>query len=72
VVAEPADVDFGMIMGTGFPPFRGGPLRYVDALGTTAVVDALATHAELAGAHFAPCHLLREMSQSNRRFHAAD
>ena len=34
VVAEPADVDFGMIMGTGFAPFRGGPLRYADASGS--------------------------------------
>ena len=33
VVAAPEDVDFGMIMGTGWAPFRGGPLRYADARG---------------------------------------
>ncbi len=33
IVAAPEDVDFAMIMGTGFAPFRGGPLRYADSLG---------------------------------------
>ena len=33
IVAEPADVDFAMILGTGFAPFRGGPLRYADSVG---------------------------------------
>ena len=33
IVADPADVDFAMIMGTGFAPFRGGPLRYADTVG---------------------------------------
>lgn len=31
VVARPDDVDLGMIMGTGFPPFRGGLLRFADS-----------------------------------------
>jgi len=70
VVAEPADVDFGMIMGAGFAPFRGGPLRYADTLGAAAVVEALTAEAARSGAYFTPCQLLREMSQSNRRFHA--
>jgi 3-hydroxyacyl-CoA dehydrogenase/enoyl-CoA hydratase/3-hydroxybutyryl-CoA epimerase len=38
IVCDPADVDFAMIMGTGFAPFRGGPLRYADSLGATKVV----------------------------------
>ena len=33
IVTAPEDVDFAMIMGTGFAPFRGGPLRYADSLG---------------------------------------
>ena len=33
VVATPEDADFGMMMGTGFAPFRGGPLRYADHVG---------------------------------------
>ena len=33
IVEDPRDVDFAMIMGTGFAPFRGGPLRYADCVG---------------------------------------
>jgi 3-hydroxyacyl-CoA dehydrogenase/enoyl-CoA hydratase/3-hydroxybutyryl-CoA epimerase len=70
IVAEPADVDFGMIMGAGFAPFRGGPLRYADSLGAAVVTDALRREAELSGAYFTPCQWLQEMTQTNRRFYA--
>jgi len=33
VVRTPDDVDFGMIMGTGFPPFRGGLMKYAQTIG---------------------------------------
>ena len=57
IVSEPADVDFGMIMGTGFAPFRGGPLRYADAEGAavlTNVMDCWRTEARHNSGH-APC-----------------
>src|SRR4029079_1508178 len=38
IVASPEDVDFGMIMGTGFAPFSGGPLRFADRVGIETVV----------------------------------
>src|SRR5262249_47045942 len=38
IVASASEVDLGMIMGTGFPPFRGGLLRYADSLGAQAIV----------------------------------
>ena len=41
VVRTPGEVDLGMIMGTGFPPFRGGLLRYADAEGPKKIVDTL-------------------------------
>jgi 3-hydroxyacyl-CoA dehydrogenase/enoyl-CoA hydratase/3-hydroxybutyryl-CoA epimerase len=41
VVDAPEDVDFGMIMGSGWAPFRGGPLRYADSLGAKKVVEDL-------------------------------
>jgi 3-hydroxyacyl-CoA dehydrogenase/enoyl-CoA hydratase/3-hydroxybutyryl-CoA epimerase len=69
VVAEPDDVDFGMIMGTGFAPFRGGPLRYADTLGAATIATALNDEATLSGPHFVPCLLLREMAQTNRSFY---
>jgi 3-hydroxyacyl-CoA dehydrogenase/enoyl-CoA hydratase/3-hydroxybutyryl-CoA epimerase len=72
VVAEPADVDFGMIMGAGFAPFRGGPLRYADAMGVAAVTAALREEAARSGAHFEPCQLLQKMTQNDRKFYATD
>jgi 3-hydroxyacyl-CoA dehydrogenase/enoyl-CoA hydratase/3-hydroxybutyryl-CoA epimerase len=69
VVAEPADVDFGMISGAGFAPFRGGPLRYADSLGAPAIVATLREEAARSGPHFTPCELLQEMSQTNRKFY---
>jgi 3-hydroxyacyl-CoA dehydrogenase/enoyl-CoA hydratase/3-hydroxybutyryl-CoA epimerase len=69
IVAEPADVDFGMIMGAGFAPFRGGPLRYADSLGAAAVAGALREEAERSGGHFTPCKLLEEMSQTGGAFY---
>ena len=41
VVSRPMDVDLGMVMGTGFPPFRGGLLRWADAVGVGAIVSRL-------------------------------
>jgi len=64
-VATAADVDFGMVMGTGFAPFRGGPLRYADALGTRTVVAELQRIADAGNPHHAPCALLCEMNGRN-------
>jgi 3-hydroxyacyl-CoA dehydrogenase/enoyl-CoA hydratase/3-hydroxybutyryl-CoA epimerase len=41
VVKTPGEVDLGMIMGTGFPPFRGGLLRYADSEGVKRIVETL-------------------------------
>jgi len=69
VVRDPADVDFAMIMGTGFAPFRGGPLRYADAMGVGAVVLAMDRLAQSGAAHFAPCWLLRTMAAGGKKFY---
>jgi 3-hydroxyacyl-CoA dehydrogenase/enoyl-CoA hydratase/3-hydroxybutyryl-CoA epimerase len=61
VVSEPADVDFGMIMGTGWAPFRGGPLKYADSVGISTVVSRLNHLAGKFGEHFKPCTLLSDM-----------
>jgi 3-hydroxyacyl-CoA dehydrogenase/enoyl-CoA hydratase/3-hydroxybutyryl-CoA epimerase len=70
VVGAPEDVDFGMIMGAGFAPFRGGPLRYADTLGAAAITDGLRVEAERSGKQFEPCQLLVEMTKDDRRFYA--
>ena len=71
VVAAPEDVDFGMIMGTGWAPFRGGPLRYADERGLPSVAARLEELARVAGPHFAPCKLLRELADHGGSFYAS-
>ena len=68
VVSSGEQVDLAMIMGTGFPPFRGGLLRYADVLGIARVSDRLAALAETEGPHFAPCGLVRQMRESKGKF----
>ncbi|MDQ2659439.1 MAG: 3-hydroxyacyl-CoA dehydrogenase NAD-binding domain-containing protein [Verrucomicrobiota bacterium] len=72
VVRTPEDADFGMMMGTGFAPFRGGPLRYADNVGLKKIVtDADGLHA-IAGDKFAACDLLRQHAQNETTFYGRD
>jgi 3-hydroxyacyl-CoA dehydrogenase/enoyl-CoA hydratase/3-hydroxybutyryl-CoA epimerase len=54
VVSEADLLDAGVIFGTGFAPFRGGPLNYARERGVDSVVSALNTLAEEHGPRFAP------------------
>ncbi len=68
VVATPALLDLAMIMGTGFPPFRGGLLRYADVLGLPVVVERLRALEAVHGGRFAPCELLVRMAGERARW----
>lgn len=69
VVESPADVDFGMIMGTGWAPFRGGPLRHADTLGAAEIVSRLTRLAREVAPYFSPCERLRAMARERRSFY---
>jgi len=69
VAREPRDVDLAMVMGTGFPPFRGGLLRYVDSVGIPIVADRLARLSEAHGERFRPAAMLSRMVREQRRFY---
>lgn len=64
VVRDPASLDLAMIMGTGFPPFRGGLCRWADAQGLSPLVDLLEEFAESIGPRFKPCDSLRAAAES--------
>jgi len=68
VVANPSHVDLAMVLGTGFPPFRGGLLRHADTLGLTAVVQGLEALAGRHGPRFLATRLLLEMAREGRAF----
>ena len=69
VAASAGDIDLAMVMGTGWAPFRGGPLRYADSLGARHVFDTLSQLAETAGPHFAPCARIAELARIGGRFY---
>jgi 3-hydroxyacyl-CoA dehydrogenase len=69
IVDSPGSADLGMIMGTGFPPFRGGLLRYADSLGTAAIVDRLQELTRELGPRFEPAPLLVQYAAEGRTFY---
>ena len=71
VVRSPGDLDLAMVMGTGFPPFRGGLLRYADAEGLSTIVDGLRKWQDKLGDRFEPPPALIDRSSSGRGFYNA-
>ncbi|MBI5443031.1 MAG: enoyl-CoA hydratase/isomerase family protein [Deltaproteobacteria bacterium] len=69
VIASPRDGDAGAILGLGFPPFRGGPFRHVDAVGAAKVVARMEELAERHGPRFHPAPMLVQMARAGKRFH---
>jgi 3-hydroxyacyl-CoA dehydrogenase/enoyl-CoA hydratase/3-hydroxybutyryl-CoA epimerase len=69
IVTEPSDVDFAMIMGTGFAPFLGGPLRYADGLGGARVVGEMKRIADSGAGYFEPCGLLQALGAEGAKFY---
>ncbi|MEW6262393.1 MAG: 3-hydroxyacyl-CoA dehydrogenase NAD-binding domain-containing protein [Thermodesulfobacteriota bacterium] len=66
---RPADMDLAMIYGTGFPPYRGGILRYADKWGVKNVHEKLIALEKLYGPRFRPAGLLEDMAASGRTFY---
>ena len=69
VVRSARDGDVGAVFGIGYPAFRGGPLRYLDAMGAPTAVERLAQLAERYGPRFAPAPVLERMAREGTRFH---
>lgn len=68
IVREPGDVDMGLILGIGFPPFRGGILRWADTLGAAALVEKLAKYAPL-GKRYEPTESLKKLAKDGGTFY---
>jgi len=68
VVREPADVDMGLILGIGFPPFRGGLLRWADSVGLKKVLEMLKKHEPL-GPRYAPTEQIVQLAAAGKGFY---
>jgi len=68
IIADPVVGDIGLVFGTGFAPFRGGPFRYVDQIGADQFAR-MNEFAEKYGPQFEPCQLLKDYASLNRKFH---
>jgi 3-hydroxyacyl-CoA dehydrogenase/enoyl-CoA hydratase/3-hydroxybutyryl-CoA epimerase len=72
VVRSPRDGDIGAIFGIGFPPFRGGPFRALDAMGAAQAIAVLERLAGDCGDRFTPAPILADLARRGGRFHSSD
>ena len=68
VVDSPEDADYGMILGTGFAPFRGGPLRFAEHFGLKRTVEELERLARTEE-KFTPCAILKKHARDGTKFY---
>lgn len=70
VCNEASDVDMGMIMGTGFPPFRAGLLRYADFFGIDKIINKLVEFQNRFNVdRFKPCQYLIDLAKNKTKFY---
>jgi 3-hydroxyacyl-CoA dehydrogenase/enoyl-CoA hydratase/3-hydroxybutyryl-CoA epimerase len=70
IIDRPELLDAALIFGIGFPPFRGGLLRYADTLGADSIVRKLGSYAQSYGERFAPPASLLAMASSKKGFYS--
>ena len=68
IVETAIEVDMGLIMGLGFPPFRGGVLKYCDTIGMKTVIEKCAKYAKL-GKIYEPTVRMQEMAAKGETYY---
>jgi 3-hydroxyacyl-CoA dehydrogenase/enoyl-CoA hydratase/3-hydroxybutyryl-CoA epimerase len=68
ILANAYDGDVGAVFGLGFPPFLGGPFKYIDHMGAQVIVEKLEALSAKFGSRFAPAALLKKMASEKKRF----
>lgn len=70
ILDSPLEGDVGAVFGLGFPPFTGGPFRWVDQYSARKLVDKMYCFADLYGPPFVPCQTLVGMAKdSSKKFY---
>jgi 3-hydroxyacyl-CoA dehydrogenase/enoyl-CoA hydratase/3-hydroxybutyryl-CoA epimerase len=68
VVDSPEDADYGMILGTGFAPFRSGPLRFAEHFGLAKIVEEMERLAQ-SEEKFLPSEILKKHAREGTKFY---
>ncbi|WP_114324661.1 fatty acid oxidation complex subunit alpha FadJ [Candidatus Colwellia aromaticivorans] len=69
IVRNARDGDIGAIFGIGFPPFLGGPLRYIDNIGASSLVEQLTQWSQQYGERYTPCDALVAMAENRTSYY---
>jgi 3-hydroxyacyl-CoA dehydrogenase/enoyl-CoA hydratase/3-hydroxybutyryl-CoA epimerase len=69
ILRSARDGDVGAVFGLGFPPFRGGPFRFVDQVGAKEVLGRLRELEKKYGPRFSPAPVLEEIARTGQTFH---
>ena len=71
ILRSARDGDIGAIFGLGFPPFTGGPFRYIDSLGLDEVVQTLKELEQAHGQRFSAAKMIVDLAERGEGFYAA-
>lgn len=69
VIPSPYEGDVGSVFGVGFPPFLGGPFKYMDTIGLRKIVDRMRVLESKYGSRFTPAQTLVKMAESGQVFY---
>ncbi|MGB0211713.1 fatty acid oxidation complex subunit alpha FadB [Algiphilus sp.] len=69
IVATPQEADMGLILGIGFPPFRGGACKYADTVGLKTVIEKAERYADL-GKLYEPTASMRELAEAGKTYYS--
>ncbi|XP_067612624.1 trifunctional enzyme subunit alpha, mitochondrial [Eurosta solidaginis] len=70
ILDNPQEGDIGAVFGLGFPPFTGGPFRWVDRYSASKLVEKMLSYTDLYGDAFKPAQTLLDMAKdSSKKFH---
>ena len=72
IVTEASIIDFAMITGTGFPPYKGGLLTYANDVGLDNILTSLEKYEKEFGSRFTPSNLLRKLVETNKNFETGE
>ena len=69
ILIEPRDGDMGAVLGLGFPPFLGGPFRYIDSIGAKNILKVLSGLFKKHGPRFIPAQILKDFVKKDMKFY---